>query len=196
MAGKALGLTTHCGWCGKEIPTEPSKLRKQKNQFCDVACWYQYRWGITQIPELKPEELSYVAGFFDGEGCVYAGYRRGKNGNRNGCVLNAEIANCDKGILEMFREWFGGSLNPHYQSPRWKVRWQWDLASRQAEAFLTAILPYLRLKAPQAKLGLELQSLLRKAKRGQPKSLTQEEINKRTEIIKAIKVLNARGPKT
>jgi hypothetical protein len=94
----------------------------------------------------------YAAGFFDGEGSVYAGIRKGKNP-----IVLVCIANTHHGILMRLKHQWGGSVcaRKAVVDERHRQQWQWVLAPRNAKAFLNDILPFLVIKAEVAALALE-----------------------------------------
>jgi hypothetical protein len=94
-------------------------------------------------------EIAYVAGFFDGEGCIAA--RVNPAGYTS---LQVSIGQSDLAQLEYVQGVIGGTITPI------KGKEHWHLGLRHAEtvAFLEAAMPYLRLKRPQAELALEFLS--------------------------------------
>lgn len=92
-------------------------------------------------------DLAYIAGFFDGDGCVVIAK------NKRQYMLRATIAQKAKISLFMILEKiYGGksySKNNHFA---------WTITSNRAVTFLQDILPYLRLKQWEVKIGLELQA--------------------------------------
>ena len=94
------------------------------------------------------EQLAYWAGFFDGEGCI--GLYCGKSG------WNHKITLSQKRIepLKDLERLFGGRAHLRTDKAH-----QWDICGSQAAAFLTAVLPFLRNKARQARLYLVSRAL-------------------------------------
>ena len=89
--------------------------------------------------------LQYIAGFFDGEGCVNMARLRSSIFPR---VL---IVHTDRYILELLQEQFGGDINPvHHRRENWKPSWIWRLSWKPAVDFLRKIEPYLVVKDQQA----------------------------------------------
>ena len=96
---------------------------------------------------LEPEDAMYIAGFFDGEGCISL------SGNALSVTLTQKARN--RHILDWVQETTGvGSLLVHKASGC--VNWR--ICSQQAVQFLEQIYPYLKIKDEQAKLALEFQS--------------------------------------
>lgn len=96
-------------------------------------------------------DLSYVAGFFDGEGCV----RVARNGGR-GFTLSAQITQNEHAtstaLFAELKDTFGGSISKQ-TALRTKLNWQ--VTGQNALGFLSAILPYLRLKGDQARVAVD-----------------------------------------
>ena len=111
---------------------------------------------------MEKTDLAYMAGLFDGEGCIHIAKLRRPESKR-GCHfgLVATIGMTSEFLLELYRSQFGGSV---YCYPRLKGNrrpcWQWIIRSRQAVAFLKAIRPYLLLKANEADLAIEFQGAM------------------------------------
>ena len=117
-----------------------------------------------EVPEIKfsPAELSYMAGFFEGEGCVsavkYASYPL-KIGRKPTLVLMCRVGNTEKDALELFERRFGGKIRVWHRNPKWKDIWIWNIYAKKALNFLETIEPYLKTKRKQelARLGIEFQ---------------------------------------
>jgi len=88
--------------------------------------------------------LSYVAGFVDGEGCI--GFAK----CRSSIYPRVFVTNTNKEILEEFQDQFGGDINQlSMRKDGWKQGWSWRLSWSKAVDFLDAISPWLRIKADQ-----------------------------------------------
>lgn len=116
----------------------------------------------------KDTDLAWIAGFFDGEGCVCI-YRSKEapsqlrpNG-RGRHVLNLTLTQNNKEILDWVASVFGGRV----RSYRENICYRWYLCGRDKQrAFLYAVLPYLKLKKRQAELALEYLDTVLDAKQG------------------------------
>lgn len=110
---------------------------------------------------MKRTDLAWLAGFFDGEGCIYLHHPTKVNYS-----LVIQVASTDKWILGWFSLAFGGSIRvSNFNKKSWKQQWQWSTSCQKAEATLKVLLPYLKLKKAQAELALEFQKS-RSFKRG------------------------------
>ena len=100
-------------------------------------------------PDNRRQLLSYLAGFFDGEGCILA-RKRG-----NSAELALDVTQVSTEPLSMFCEEFGGAVTTQYRGT--EVIYRWRLYGRaRIELALQELLPYLRVKREQARLALEL----------------------------------------
>lgn len=112
--------------------------------------------------DIKPN-LSYLAGFFDGEGTIQIAKQSGG--------LLIQVAQCNRWILELFRMQFGGSIHEVIKPKPYTNIYMWSIAALKASSFLETIKPYLTLKKPEAILAIEYQKRRRpKGKNGKPAS--------------------------
>ena len=107
--------------------------------------------------------IAYLAGFFDGEGCITIQRRRNGKG-RSYHYLEVQVTNTDRFSLELYRFTFGGNINPlrdrrSPDHPGWLPRYIWQLEGKEAGECLRTLLPYLGLKRPQAEVGIEFQEV-------------------------------------
>lgn len=105
----------------------------------------------------KSTRLAYLAGFFDGEGCI--AIVKGKNhlGNVQ-YSLRAIVSNTNDYVLHLYKFSFGGRIQKRkYKKPEWRDCYAWELSSTRAYDFLKCVYPYLMLKKAQADLAFEFQ---------------------------------------
>ena len=107
---------------------------------------------------MDERDLIYAAAIIDGEGWV--GLRR-KKGNRNKSRPYSYAIGVSVGMAnDIIPQWlsliFGGSVHSRTPLNRHKV-WHWQIEHKTAMLFLKGIMPYLKLKIPQAKLAIEFQ---------------------------------------
>ena len=95
-------------------------------------------------------DVAYIAGFFDGEGCV-----RIKHANQGGnsYYVWVAITNSNKSILEYIATIFGGSVR---KAERKTNKWVYHflITSSEATDMLKVILGFLREKKEQAELAI------------------------------------------
>src|SRR5215475_13682646 len=97
---------------------------------------------------LTETEAAYLAGFFDGEGCI--NFTRA--GKQKTWVIRVAIRNTDLSVIKYIQSIAGGRIETRTAypgKPTWKashcLRWDWD----HAIAFLEAIEPWVRIKKEQ-----------------------------------------------
>lgn len=119
---------------------------------------------------MKRVDLAYIAGIFDGEGCICL--RRAK---KKGVALDISVVNTNEWLMQWLKFALGGNFYPVQKEGRrnknWKPCWRWTISSNRALDCLKLLYPYLRLKKPQAELAIKFQE----ARRGSGYSLTDEE---------------------
>jgi len=95
-------------------------------------------------------EIAYIAGFFDGEGCV-----RIKKANQGGnsYYVIAHITNTNESILKSVENLFGGKTRTQERGKNKDV-YNWCITSSEAVDFLKTLLPFLKEKKEQAELAL------------------------------------------
>jgi len=136
----------------------------------------------TQPEKIQPtyysKEIinSYVAGFFDGEGCITTD--EDKRNNPPTINLITILKNTDLPILTKLKQEYGGGISIQKkpkEKEHHKQSWHWIISDRTTlKKFLIRIFPYIQYKKPQIELGLtfiQLKELLN------GKSPSQEQYN-------------------
>lgn len=102
---------------------------------------------------------AYAAGFFDGEGSVYAATRNKYYKNPTIVVVISNTV--ERPLLECQKRW-GGNIYCKKQSrkPRHRDVYQWNLGPRASKSFLTAIQPHLLIKNDVVAVALEYCALM------------------------------------
>lgn len=120
--------------------------------------WRAGRQGAAPRPSVRRGGgvrmgAEYVAGFFDGEGCVNITTR----GKGRQFVLRVMIANTDYDFLHKIQTAYGGTLSRrrHAIGKNWKPFCCLTWTSNAAADFLEQIRPKVLLKAAQVDLGLQ-----------------------------------------
>lgn len=152
-------------------------------------------------------DACYLAGFFDGEGCVGI-YERSVANSGTGavnpsCSLSLSISNTNLEVLEHIKKKCGGIISnsskdwyPPLKSggPR-KTLWRWSAQAREGAHLLKAMLPFLIIKRKQAVVGLEYYAITstRLGKRhpgrnGQP-PLSSKDLTERRRLMHKIRDL-------
>lgn len=109
------------------------------------------------MAEISTEDLAYVAGIIDGEGCI-ALWKNRETRYRKAISVTPGIGlgMTDSLIIDFIYANFGGCISHSQPKGNRKLVTQYSINSRkELKKLLTSILPYLRLKKQQAKLVLE-----------------------------------------
>ncbi len=102
-------------------------------------------------------ELAYIAGLFDGEGCVNIHTSKHKSGQYHD--LRVFINNTAPELLLFCSRIFGGKLRLCKRQLPEHDLYHWELYATRAETFLRAVEPYLILKKDKAALALSFRAL-------------------------------------
>jgi len=130
------------------------------------------------------EQLAYLAGLVDGEGCLSCNRAGGK------CISpTLQVANTNRTVLEWCRLLFGGSIfRLAKQKAIHKQAYTWSSCGKNAIAIVQELLPHLKIKKKQAKVFIQFE--MKKA--GWPR-LTLKEKMEREKLFGQLKKLNKRG---
>lgn len=137
-----------------------------------------------------PETVkAYLAGLIDGEGCIHISHKAG-SGKYD---WRLTITNTDESILRWAQEHLGGLFYTHkwqYDHPNWKIRHDLIFTNTKARGIVAAVMPYLVIKRPQAKLMLDYYNRLMSSS---GTHITEEMAAKREEIFQQMRILNQKG---
>lgn len=193
-----------CG-CGKAVNNHRASFlpghASRSDRKCSCGCgeWppahRKYVVGHHKRPELFPfnsvseAELSWVAGFIDGEGCFSAGIRK----NTYHIGYRIMVGQVCKDPLVFLKDKFGGSvvLN-RAATARTSACWTWSVSGRNASRLAKQLVPYLKIKKEQALLFVLIHETLRTKGLKGPIPLSQEEVTKRHSLVAQIQGLNGR----
>ena len=104
---------------------------------------------------LTVAEIAYIAGLFDGEGCVTCKQRKTKRKDRGGKVYNQWYIRCemnmtDKAVIEWVHETLGFGWSKEKISKtkpsHHKRQWRWSCGYRDALKFAKLLWPYAQIK--------------------------------------------------
>lgn len=106
---------------------------------------------------IDDRKLAYIAGFLDGEGCIYS----------NGGYLSICISNTVRAPLEFIEGEFGGNIDMRIYAPpnKRKPIYNWKMFGHNAAMVLQFLLPYLIVKKERALLGIQLATTSDKTRR-------------------------------
>lgn len=97
----------------------------------------------------------YIAGFFDGEGCIDIRYRTTHGGKYQRFELRLTISQVYRLPLDMIAKHWGGSVSPRRSG---NIHY-YVVTGKQANALLESIRPYLLVKADEADIALAFYKL-------------------------------------
>jgi outer membrane protein OmpA-like peptidoglycan-associated protein len=115
-------------------------------------------------------DIAYIAGFLDGEGCI-----RIKKANQSGnsYYIWVAITNSNKGILDYIARIFGGSVKKAEKRTN-KWIYHYLITSSEATDMLKILLGFLRGKRTQAELAIYFHENKDKLKPEQKKKLYEQ----------------------
>lgn len=103
------------------------------------------------------EQIAYLAGIIDGEGCFYIGrVKQGRYGNGFQWHSLLKVTSCDESLIIWLEETFGGSKESRY---RWTSKkkftrpvYNWQATGPMLDYVIFVIYPYLIIKKRQAEV--------------------------------------------
>lgn len=178
-------MCCNCGLVHRE------ELRVSSARKIEALAWQDRR--ATRLARKRSKmrvlDLSYVAGFFDGEGSItVTPVKRSPRGLSPNHTLQVSIGNTDPRALEWIHNNFGGSLTVRYPNKKnHRNVLQWIIRAAMALPFLRAIEPFVKMKREQVRLGIQFQEP--KHRHGS-KRVTITELKRRELIRRKIQKLN------
>ena len=128
----------------------------------------------------------YLAGIFDGEGCVTF-YKQSSCKEAYSLVVQVKMT--DKRIPGILQTRFGGKVTVQFPKGNKQTAYCWRLCSGEAAKFLQEMKPFLIVKAEQAEIGIRFQERRKPAGyRRIPEVKLLDSIDK-----ELLKMLNKRG---
>lgn len=146
------------------------------------------------ILSLTREELAYIAGLIDGEGCIRIGHVGPK---KRTLYLTLAVGMTHRGVIEWLRDKLSTGtikVNNHTkirENPRWRVQHLVRLHGKRAQLLCQALLPFMIVKKPHAEIALQFPCDCRS---GPLVQLDPDVRRLRAGLAARMKVLNARGP--
>jgi hypothetical protein len=124
----------------------------------------------------KRHLLSYLAGVFDGEGCVAIGKTPPRrDGWSHQYRVQLRVAMTDGVVPLLFQNVFGGGLTKHEIRESRKQQFTWEMTGHRCLAVLKELLPYSLIKRPQIEVAIHFLDHTSKAGQG-PRHLSDEEL--------------------
>lgn len=111
------------------------------------------------MAEISSEDLAYTAGIIDGEGCISFKRERSKHGNRHWHFRPViSVATTDNILTNFLASRYDSftKRRKEFANKNWKPQNVVIIQSmKRVQRFLLKILPYLKLKKPQAELAMK-----------------------------------------
>lgn len=98
----------------------------------------------------------YIAGLFDGEGCVSIRY----NKKRRCYWLGVSISNNYLPVLIDIQRKYKGTVITHTRYGNNRQGYSWIIGAKSVLVFLNSVLPHLRIKREEVEIGLRFQNEL------------------------------------
>jgi len=109
------------------------------------------------------EDMSYLAGIIDGEGCFYLAKRKQRGNHSAYKTPRIVVANTNIDLMNWLKENFGGYVTEHTpDNPKWSKSYQWTIAGNKALMLANWIKPLLIVKQSEVDklfVGLPLASV-------------------------------------
>ncbi len=99
--------------------------------------------------------LDYVAGIFDGEGCVTITKTKKAACKNITYEFQCAVVNTNEWLCRMLQFMFGGCVVLHPAKGNQRDCWAWQIRAIKAYNFLKTIQPYVILKRPQVDLAID-----------------------------------------
>ena len=145
--------------------------------------------------EASENILSWMAGFFDGEGSLSIKCSVTKSGLYQ-LKRNVTIVNTDLECLKIFKQYFGGTIAVRKRSgdrcKNWKQIYHWSVTGDSSAYFIGCIMGFLKLKKLRAEIYMsyqrELDNLTNRNHASNPQYLETSKY-----MCSVMKKLNQRG---
>jgi len=126
----------------------------------------------------RTHKCAWAAGFIDGDGfiTIQTSHRKVNGTSYKGYYLRVGACQANQLPLKELQKLFGGNIKeknsgPNHDGYNRKTQWVWTLSSKQAEAALQQMLPYLIHKKEVACLALDFQSKMTKSTKKLPEDV-------------------------
>lgn len=139
-----------------------------------------------------PEQIAYLAGIIDGEGCFYIGTTKQKYGTGFQWHAMLKITNCDVVLIEWLEQVFGGYRESR---SRWTSKkaferpvYSWQATGDMLDYIIESVMPYLIIKRRHC----NVMKRYRMTKLPGSTRLTDSVNDQRLELMKELRNLNSR----
>lgn len=176
-----------------EQRADHSQMYVRRKAIEELATRYGRRLFGADGKTPSAEDCIYLAGLFDGEGCVVISRLASRTG-KSSYTLIITLTNTYHEAVDWLYETFGGSIQRRAaRNDRWRDQSSWFASSTTAYQTLQRIGPHLRIKHRQAAVAIEFfeRTVLYDGHRW--RRLTDDERAWRDEQCLLMQCLNARG---
>lgn len=148
------------------------------------------RYDWLNRPSPVTVELAYMAGIFDGEGCININIAGGKYPKHS---LQISVSNLSRTMLDLFSRYYPVDIRPN-KLKSGRPYWTWKIVGNKAKTFLIDVFRFLIIKKEQASVAIEFQEkrksfLIAHGPKGQ-RRITEEEMVFRNTMKNRINALN------
>jgi hypothetical protein len=149
--------------------------------------------GPSRIDRDPPSTVdrAYTAGMVDGEGSIQINASVPTKGGKAYWSLTVQITGVGVDFIRALRDVWGIGSITMWKPKLGRLAANWRIYSEEAEWFLRAIEPFLRLKREHALVALEFRTLVGSG----PHSLTPELSEQRSRLAEQMRELNAKTGK-
>lgn len=134
---------------------------------------------------MKEEELAYIAGYLDADGCITI-YRRkptNTNGQKNPIHYpDIHISSINQEIIKMFKDLYGGCITKDTSQHK-NPLYNWKPNISDMKNFLLSIRPYIKLKKQQCDIMINFLEERESSKR---QCLSREQLDRREKCLQDI----------
>ncbi len=147
---------------------------------------YAVNEAVLMTVSVSRDDALYLAGLFDGEGCVSTGVLV-----RNP-TLRIGITSTCMPVLQWIKEVVGGAISGKGRIGTFgkKPCWQWGATTSHAALILRELQPHMKIKKRLAELGIELADRIALG-RGKTARLAPEELAARMALREQIREINS-----
>lgn len=159
----------------------------------------QHKWRYSQeewdkkVSLIGETNLAYVAGLFDGEGCITLCKIKRKANRSESMLLQLNLSNTYLEALEFVKSLYGfGSIVKHTKKEGRKQGYSYVLNAKSAEMFLSSIEKYSIIKIGQIRIALKFRKIVQQVPFQVLSQNYKDEVNK---LADGIRALNGRNYK-
>ena len=129
---------------------DPCAPRRRDRAGHELAMMGERLQKVTEI------DLAYTAGLIDGEACItLEAPGRAASGQWKAGRAKVEVAMITPDVLRWLHETFGGTFRDRkYRQPGQRPIYGWCVTGKQVGLLLERLLPYFKVKEPQARVAI------------------------------------------